>query len=313
MKSVLNLFGSAAVGIGLIVAGPLTARAADTTPLQTAIDLHDRTHIVAVGGSVAEIIYALGAGDRLVARDSTSTFPPEVTELPDVGYMRQLSPEGVLSVNPDGIIALDDSGPPETIAVLRQSGVPLVMIPEGYDEQGIVEKIRRIGAALGLGARARELSSRIRSDLAALRDNTEDIETRKRVLFVLSAQNGKILASGKGTAADGIIRLAGAVNAVEGYNGYKALTDEALIAARPDAVLMMDRGGATALTAEQLFASPALATTPAGREKNLIRMDGLYLLGFGPRTADAARDLSHALYGESIVGQGEEADDRGKR
>ena len=75
--------------------------------------------VLSIGGSVTEIIYALGEQDRLIARDTTSSYPAEAKNLPDVGYMRALSPEGILSVDPQLIIAEDGSGPPETIAVMR--------------------------------------------------------------------------------------------------------------------------------------------------------------------------------------------------
>ena len=86
--------------------------------------------ILSIGGSVTEIVHALDQGHRLIARDTTSTFPPEVTDLPDVGYARALSPEGVLSVNPSHILAIDDAGPPETIEVLKASGIPFTSVPD---------------------------------------------------------------------------------------------------------------------------------------------------------------------------------------
>ncbi len=107
------------------------------------------------------------------------------------------------------------------------------------------------------------------------------------------------LTCGSGTAADGIIKLAGAVNAVEGYSGYKQLSDEAAVTAAPDVVLMMT-GGGIAVSDAELFASAAILQTPAGAARKVIRMDGGYLLGFGPRTADAVHDLAVALYGAAI-------------
>jgi iron complex transport system substrate-binding protein len=118
-----------------------------------------------------------------------------------------------------------------------------------------------------------------------------------RVLFILSAQGGRLLASGTGTAADGIIRMAGGVNAIDGFEGYKTLTDEAAAVARPDVILMMDRSGDHAADDAQLFALPALAGSPAAATGSVVRMDGLLLLGFGPRTAEAVRALSRALGG----------------
>lgn len=268
---------------------------------ETTVSLPDAARVVAIGGSVTEIVYALGLEKRLVARDSTSVYPQAVFELPDVGYMRQLSPEGVLSVNPDAIIALEGSGPRETVDVLKKASVPFVMVPEKFDRDGIIEKIKVVGHALGDEAKAAELARSVEADIDAAEAQTAKITERKRVLFILSMQGGKVLASGTGTAADGIIAMAGAVNVVSDYSGYKQLSDEAIIEARPDVILMMDRGGDDhAATGNDLFAHPAIASTPAGQAKKLIRMDGAYLLGFGPRTAAAIRDLSAAFYGDAV-------------
>lgn len=257
----------------------------------------DAGRIVSVGGSLTEIVYALGAQDRLVARDSTSTFPVEANALPDVGYMRALSPEGVLSVRPDGILLLEGSGPPEAVEVLRKASVPLVFVPETYDREGILTKIRAVGEALGLSDRAARFEADVAADLDAAKAAADAIAERKRVLFVLSLQGGKILASGTNTAADGIIALAGATNAVDGFQGYRQLTDEAVIEANPDVVLVMAREGDLAISRDELLAHPAIAATSAGASGDVIAMDGLYLLGFGPRTAQAARDLAADLYG----------------
>lgn len=121
--------------------------------------------VLSIGGSVTEIVHALGQGHRLVARDTTSTFPPNVTELPDVGYARALSPEGVLSVAPSLILAIEGSGPPEAIEVLAQSGVTFVNIPEAQTAKGIVAKITAVGEALGVPARAESLAKETRAAL----------------------------------------------------------------------------------------------------------------------------------------------------
>ena len=103
------------------------------------------------------------------------------------------------------------------------------------------------------------------------------------------------MAAGRNTAANEIIQLAGAVNAIDGYEGYKNVNDEAIIAAKPDVVLSIARSK-DSVEAEAVYAHPAFALTPAAGNKAFISMEGLYLLGFGPRTAAAARDLSVKLY-----------------
>lgn len=260
--------------------------------------LPDTSRVVAIGGAITEIVFALGEGEHLVARDSTSTYPEAATALPDVGYMRALSPEGVLSVEPSGILALEGSGPKETVEVLKKASVPYVEVPETYDHAGILERIRAVGKALGADGKAATLAAEVDGKLKAVERRTAEFEKRKRVLFILSMQGGKVLASGTGTAADGIVRLAGGVNAIEGFSGYKQLSHEAVILAAPDVILMMDHAG-PAVSDDTLFANAAIGQTPAGAARRAVRMDGGYLLGFGPRTADAVGDLAGALYGDA--------------
>ncbi len=259
----------------------------------------DTARLVSIGGDVTEIVYALGEEKRLIARDSTSLYPKEVTKLPDVGYMRALSPEGILAVNPTAIIAVEGSGPPEALAVLRNASLPFETVPQTYDRDGILKKIEVVGSLLDVPEKAKVLREKVAADLdAAINDSAKRPEAeRKRVLFVLSLQNGKILASGSNTAADGIIKLTGAINAISGFSGYKSVTDEAIIEAKPDVILIMDREGPLSMTNEDLFKQPAISLTPAASHKAIIRMDGLHLLGFGPRTASAIRELNAAIYG----------------
>jgi iron complex transport system substrate-binding protein len=284
-----------AIGLSLAIAASLPARAAEGTEV-----FADPSKIAAIGGSITEIVFALGEQDRLVARDSTSRYPEAALKLPDVGYMRQLSPEGVLSVNPSGILALHGSGPKEAVDVLKKTSIPLIGVPERYDHQGILEKIRIVGKALGADAKADALAAEIDAKLKAAEKQTSSIKDRKRVLFVLSMQGGKILASGSETAADGIIKLSGGVNAVDGFSGYKQLSDEAVITARPDVILMMNNAGPAA-SDDELFANPSILSTPAGAARKVVRMDGGYLLGFGPRTADVIHDLAVSLYGGQVT------------
>lgn len=252
--------------------------------------------VLSLGGDVTEIVYALGEGHRLLGRDSTSTYPPQALDLPDVGYVRALSPEGVLSVGPSMILAADGAGPPEAIDVLKSTSIEFVTIPTGYDGETIADKIRTVGEALGIAEKGDALADQVLSDLAdaqavaAASDGAD-----KRVLFVLSTQGGRIMASGTNTAANGIIQLAGATNAIQSFEGYKQMSDEAVIAAAPDVILMMDRGGNHGVSNADLLALPAIASTPAARREAIVRLNGLLLLGFGPRTPEAVRALSDAL------------------
>ncbi|WP_454746210.1 heme/hemin ABC transporter substrate-binding protein [Ciceribacter selenitireducens] len=260
----------------------------------------DAKRIVSIGGTVTEIIYALGDDARIVAVDSTSTYPASAADKPDVGYIRQLSAEGVLSQKPDLIIAEAGAGPADAIAILKASGIPIVSIPTPPEAGAIAGKIRAVGAAVGKDDAADRLASKVDAALKTLETRVSALpEPKKRVLFALSLANGRVMAAGTDTSADAIIRLAGGINAASGISGYKPLSDEAVIAAAPEVVLVMDNP-AMHLTAEQAFALPALQSSPAGKARAFIAMDGLYLLGLGPRTPQAALDLAAKLYPDAV-------------
>lgn len=258
-----------------------------------------KQRVLSIGGSVTEIVFALGQGHRVIARDTTSSYPETVTALPDVGYKRMLTAEGVLSVAPDLIIAEEGSGPQTTLDVLNAASIPVVQIPEVSDGAGIARKIRLVGEALGVPEEAESLARQVEADIAQATQKASDVaaDVPKKVLFILSAQGGRIMASGAGTSADAIIAMAGGVNAVSEFEGYKPMTDEAVIAAAPDVILMMDRGGNHSIADDVLLSMPAVMPTPAAQNNAVVRMNGLYILGFGPRTADAVKDLNAKLYG----------------
>jgi iron complex transport system substrate-binding protein len=260
--------------------------------------------IVAAGGVVTEVLYALGQQDKVVGVDTTSQWPPDaLKDKKSVGYVRALSAEGVLSLKPTQVIAVEGAGPPDALALLKESGTPITMIPEALSPEAVVGKIAAIGKAAGVAEPAQQLAAAVKGRFQELDKLRSGLPGQKRVLFVLSLQNGRTLVGGRATTADAIIALAGGVNAASAVEGFKPMTDEAIITAAPDVVLMMRHSSAHNAGPDELFAMPAFSETPAAKQKALIRMDGLYLLGFGPRTPNAARDLMAELYPEAKVAQ----------
>ncbi|MBB4076046.1 iron complex transport system substrate-binding protein [Bartonella fuyuanensis] len=256
----------------------------------------ENARIVSIGGSLTEIVYALGAQNQLVARDSTSVYPKEALKLPVLGYMRTLSPEGVLSLAPEGILLVEGSGPPSTIEILKKTSIPIVIIPENYSRESVIEKIRLVGKAIHREAQAAELIQKVSRAFVDNDALLAKVTKPKRVLFIFSVQNGRVMASGTDTAADGIIKLSGGINAITDYKGYKLLNNEALLKANPDVILLI-KHNEKSINLEKLLAIPAIQATIAAQNQAIKQMDAMYLLGFGPRTADASRDLIHILYG----------------
>ena len=298
-RGIFGLWGCAALICASATLATLATAAAEDVIVQDArgrdVTIGHPSRIVSIGGAVTEILYALGVEDRIVAVDTTSLYPPKaMLDKPNVGYMRQLSAEGVLGLDPQLVLAIAGAGPKETIEVIDAAHIPLVVVPENYSEAGMLQKIRLVAQVAGEQQRGECLAAAVAGDLDWLRTMRSKVTSPPRVMFVMSFLGGRAMVAGRKTAADEIIKLAGAVNVVDSFDGYKLMSDEAIAAARPDHVLSMDRGR-DSVQADAIFASPAFAPTPAASARSFIAMDGLYLLGFGPRTAAAARDLAVRL------------------
>jgi iron complex transport system substrate-binding protein len=200
----------------------------------------------------------------------------------------------VLGLNPSLILAIEGAGPNQAVSVLKSAGVAFVSVPDNFTGEGIIEKIRVIAAAAGVEKRGECLASAVAADLDVLARLRSGIGKPARTLFVLSFVGDRAQVAGRVTAAEGIMRLAGATNAITEFEGYKAVSDEAIIAAQPEAVLAMQRV-ANPLDARTVFTHQAFALTPAAKRNAFVALNALYLLGFGPRTALAARDVASAL------------------
>ena len=260
------------------------------------VEIADTSRIVTIGGAVTEIVYALGFGDRVVAIDLTSTFPAAARARPSIGYMRALSPEGVLSLGPTVVLAIEGSGPPDALEVLTRAAVPFALVPEGYDEGSVLKKIRFVAAALGVPEQGEALAKTVSEDFAAVTAMRAKITMQRSAVFVLAVGNGTPTVAGSHTSAEGIFKLGGVENAIKGMSGYKPATAEATLAAAPQAVItMIERGHG--LSPEVMFALPAFAGTPAAKDLRLVSVPSYYLT-FGPRTAHAARDLAAQIYPE---------------
>jgi iron complex transport system substrate-binding protein len=249
-----------------------------------------------LGGDLVEIAFALGAGDRLVGADDTAVWPPETAALPKVGYMRRFSAEGALSLTPDLVLASPAAGPDAALEQLRAAGVRIETGPDGDGLPAVAAKIGFVGAALGREAEAAALSARVAAEMAALDAALAGTSGRPSVLFLISVGRGAPIASGTGTAADAMIGLARGRNAVTDFEGYKPLSAEAALGLAPDVALFPSHAAEAAGGGAQALADAGLADTPAGRSGRVVVMDGLKLLGFGPRTPEAVAELAAALH-----------------
>jgi len=251
--------------------------------------------IVSIGGGVTEILFRLGAEAQLVGTDTTSLYPPAAQATPKVGYARTLSAEGVLALRPSLLIASAAAGPPVVIEQLRQAGVAMVRADPAHSIEALIANVRTIALAIGRPEAGERLVNELEDEWRRLQAAMRVPATPPRVLFVLSHVAGNVQVAGQDTAADALIRLAGAQNAMQGFRGFRPLAAEAVISAAPD-LLLTTRQGIEALGSErQLLAQPGLALTPAGRAGRVLARDALFLLGGGPRLPQAVAELARHL------------------
>jgi iron complex transport system substrate-binding protein len=256
----------------------------------------DTSRIVTLGGSVTEIVYAMGAGDQVVGVDASSIYPEAATEKPNVGYFRRVPAEGVLSLNPSLVLALEGTGPPTVFEQFRSAGVRTVEIPETPSVTGAKRKIRTIGDLLGRSSRADSLIQALEDDLRAARALRTKASTTPRVLFIYARGSGTMNVAGRGTSAAAMIDLAGGENAITGFEGFKPMSAEAVVKAEPDVILMLERGLESIGGVDGLLEQSGIPLTPAGKNKRIVEMDDLLLLGFGPRLGTAVKRLTEKLH-----------------
>lgn len=254
--------------------------------------------IVSVGGALTETLYALGAQADLVGVDTTSLHPEAARALPSVGYARSLSAEGVLSLRPTLVVATEDAGPPAVLRQLEAARVPLAVLHGDHRIEGVLARTQRLAELSGRADPGRVLLAALQRDWQAARERVTRLAVAMpRVLFVLSHSPGQARVAGRETAADAMLRYAGAANALgESFSGYKPLTPEGAIAAAPDVILATDQGLAAAGGTDGLLRLPGLAQTPAGRNHRVAALDALLLLGFGPRLPQATAALADLLH-----------------
>ncbi|WP_159994152.1 hemin ABC transporter substrate-binding protein [Roseomonas sp. 18066] len=240
--------------------------------------------IVAIGGALTEAVYALGAGEALVAVDSTSLYPRAATALPQVGYLRALPPEGIFSLTPDLLLLSSDAGPPQVVDVLRSGGLNLSVIADGSGIAAVRQKIGAVGVALGRGAEAAALAETVAADWASLDAAAASIATPLPVLFIIGLGRGVPL-----------VAACGGRNVTQGFQGFRPLSPEAAAALAPQAILLMDHTLAEAGGPAAVAALPGIALTPAAAAGRIFSVDATDL-AFGPRAAQARRRLLAALH-----------------
>jgi len=253
---------------------------------------HTSDRIVSVGGSVTEILYALGAQKKIVAADTSSLYPAQVNQLPKVGYYRQLSVEGILAMQPTHLFAAMGVGPNEVLTQLSNVGVQVHVFEQARTVAGLLNMIREIGHQAGLQAQAEQLEKQVNDQLSAIKKI--NIKPEQRAVFLMSAGERGIMAAGKNTVPNLIMQIAGLRNPYDNIEGFKPVSIESFLAIAPTHVLIAEHrtGG---LSASELCKKPALEKWSHAQGCNLHIVDALLFLGLTPRLPHAVAQFADIL------------------
>jgi len=271
-----------------------------TNPDGSTVEITDVSRIVPLWGNLAEIVFALGLGDNVVARDVTATFP-EAAHLPKVTQGHDVSAETVLNQRPTLVLAAPDTGPPEALDAIRKAGVPVLVIKEPNSIEDVRTRIETLADALGVHDSGVELGERTMAEIAEVQQAIPTDVPPPRVAFLyMRGQAGVYLIAGPDSGADSMIEAAGGIDAGTEMGltrPFTPLTSEALVKAAPEVILMTTTGLASVGGIDGLREIPGIAQTPAGVSKRVVTMEDGLLYSFGSRTPEALADLIELIHG----------------
>lgn len=258
-----------------------------------------------LSGSISATVVGLGFGASLVGRDASSTFP-QVAELPVVTTgAHTVNTESVIALRPTLIITDGTIGPIDVMLQLRDVGIPVVFVDPSPGFDGVYERAQQVSAALGANDTGRLLADTLRAEIEAKVAEVAAIvptepADRLRMLFLyLRGDSGIYYLFGSESGVDDLIGAVGGIDVATeiGWTGMKPMTDEAIIAAAPDLILVMSSGLASAGGVDGLLQSKAaVGITPAGQNRRFVSMADGEILSFGPRTAGVIDAVARAVY-----------------
>ncbi|MEA2529634.1 MAG: heme transport system substrate-binding protein [Thermomicrobiales bacterium] len=308
------LFALLAMTVAFPAASTVAFQSSDATPVAsepklpaTVTDVNgnqvtvtDVSRIVPLSGDIAEIVWTLGFGANIVGVDVSAVYPPELRQLPQIGFERQLSAEGILSLNPTLVIGKEQAGPPPVLEQIRAAGVPLVIVAEPQTIEAPTAKIRAVAEALGVTDAGEELAAKTQQEIDEARALAATATSKPTVLFLYVRGGGTQLIGGAGSVADAMIDAAGGVDAgvAAGIQGFVPITAEAVVAAQPDVIIVPQSGVDSIGGVEALLQVPGVAETPAAKEGRILVYEDLLFLGMTPRTGQMVRQLALDLHPE---------------
>ncbi|WP_442587408.1 heme/hemin ABC transporter substrate-binding protein [Pedobacter sp. AW31-3R] len=253
--------------------------------------------IITLGAAISETVYALGYGSSIVATDVTSLYPQAVKQLPKVSRNRILSAEALLSFRPDLVLAPEQDITKEIRYQLKMAGIRLVTFRQQFSTRAAIDFIRQVAIAVGNPKKGQELIVRTEKSLQTVLNQVKlNSKKTKKVLFIYARGTGTMTVAGKGSQIDAIISLSGGANAVKEFAEFKPYSTEMMVKTNPDVILLFDFGLSSLGGMKSILEMPGVSGTNAGKNKNIIQVDGPLMVNFSTRLPEAIKVLNEKLY-----------------
>lgn len=288
--------------LALMVALAFPACKQGTEPATTEAAPKTCPRIVSLDGAITEVLFELDRGSCIVGVDVTSTWPEgALAAIPALGHVSRLNAEAILQLKPDLILAIETEKENAVLRQLQGAGIACLFLPKPYAPEAPLKMAEAISARLGGQEELAAMKSKLENDRRALQSKLSQIQSKPRVLFIYARGKGNLMVAGQNTAAESIIALAGGQNAMTDFEDFRALSAEGLMQSQPDAILMFSSGLSSLDGIDGLLGIPGVAQTPAGKRRNIIVMEGNYLMNFGPRCLQAALELATKLHANESI------------
>jgi iron complex transport system substrate-binding protein len=280
--------------MGRRAAGALLVVALGCGPAAPAAPSGPARRVVSLAPSITEIVYALGAGDRLVGVCGQCDYPAEVARVPRVGGYLVPSVEATVAARPDLVFAVPSPGNRDAVLAIERGGVRVLVVRDRRLAD-VWDGMLSIAVALGAPDAGERLVADVRARLDAIRARTR-ASPRRRVLMVVGHR--PLVAVGEGTLQDELIAIAGGENVAAGAGVWPQISLEIVVERAPEVIV--DAAMGTEGGAADVFAG--LVTVPAVRDGRIVRLTDDRLFRAGPRLPEAAAALAAAIHPDGTAG-----------
>lgn len=270
--------------------------ACNPTP-KTEVSQNDNINqkIITAGGTITEVVDALGHGSEIIATDLTSTYPASMKDLPSIGYRNQIKAEGILALGPDLVLIEEGYLSPDVITQLKASAVEIEVFKKPKSVTETKALVTTLAEFFQEPEKAQNINQKIDSDIKNLKGFLTTNQDSPTAVFVMARGPETLFIAGDQTFSSEIFNLANIKNISTGFDDFIPLSPESLASLNPEFIVLFSSGLQSLGGVDGISKIQGIDQTIAFQRKQIVAMDGQLLSGFGPRVGEAALELAKAV------------------